>query len=194
MEAFMMALGEPEKATKPRKKTAKQIAKEERDKKAEEYTKRSLRSLYLSLVKLLHPDIERDAAAREVKEGTMKEVTAAYEAGDLHTLLRIEMEWIAKMTVGDEPLPEEKLQAYISALSAQVRELQEELEALDYSPRYMPIVGVLGVDVLWAKERIDTEGRQWKQRVRQLEELVRGFSTNLAKKDFMAAIKEMIKD
>ena len=31
----------------------------------------------------------------------MKEVTSAYEAGDLHTLLRIEMEWLAKEAQGE---------------------------------------------------------------------------------------------
>ena len=89
LEALLKAQEDFDRTAKPRKKTAKQIAKEERDRKAEEHAKKSLRSLYLSLVKVLHPDIERDAVAREAKEGTMKELTVAYEAGDLHTLLPV---------------------------------------------------------------------------------------------------------
>ena len=159
MEALLKAQEDFERTTKPRKKTAKQIAKEERERIAEEHAKKGLRSLYLSLVKVLHPDIERDAVAREAKEGTMKELTAAYEAGDLHTLLRIEMEWIARETRGNEPLPEDRLKAYVSVLAEQVEELEEELAALDYSPRYMPIACFLDIDAEWAKDRIDDECR-----------------------------------
>ncbi|MDQ3417913.1 MAG: hypothetical protein M3541_03900 [Acidobacteriota bacterium] len=43
---------------------------------------------------MLHPDLEQDPSLRERKTGLMQEVTAAHAGGDLHTLLRLELEWI----------------------------------------------------------------------------------------------------
>lgn len=193
-EALRKARGEFGKEAKPRKKTAKRIAKEEKERKAAEHTQKSLRSLYLSLVKILHPDMERDAAARDAKERTMKDLTAAYEAGDLHTLLRIEMEWMDREAKSDEPLPEEKLKAYIATLTGQAGELEDELSALEYSPRYAHIHIYLDSDPSWSKDRIDDDCRGQKRKAKYLKQLVQQYSAKMEKREFVDGIKAMIGD
>ena len=56
--------------------------------------KDSLGSVYRRLVKELHPDLEPDPAERERKSRVMQDITAAYAGGDLHALLRLELEWL----------------------------------------------------------------------------------------------------
>lgn len=183
---------EEEPGRKARAKTKKQIAKEERERLAAEYEQKSLRSLYLSLAKVLHPDAERDEAARGKKETIMKELTSAYEAGDLHTMLRIEQEWLGRESTG--PLPEEKLEAYLSALQEQTRGLQEELEALPYSPRYAPIQDFLDAGAQVPKDSITTSASEDKRRIRLLDELVAEFSSKMEKQRFIARVREIAEE
>lgn len=178
--------------SKPRKKTAKQIAKEEREKAAQEQATKGLRSLYLSLVKILHPDIEPDPALREIKERNMKELTRAYEAGDIHTILRLEMEWIASESAAGKSLPEEKLKAYIATLSSQVQDLEEELEAVGFLPRFMPVQEFVGDEPEFAELQIDMRAATAKKRLNYLVELVGEYSGKMEKQAFIAGIKEMV--
>ena len=69
------------------------LAREAKEKAAADLKAKSVRSIYISLAKLVHPDTETDELQRAVKEEEMKKLSAAYEAKDLPTLLRMEMEW-----------------------------------------------------------------------------------------------------
>ncbi|MGO8695253.1 MAG: hypothetical protein ACLQMF_16445 [Rectinemataceae bacterium] len=175
-----------------RKKTQKQLAKEERERQAEEFAKKSLRSLYLSLAKILHPDAERDESAKDEKEKLMKEVTAAYEAADIHTLLRIENEWVDRESSNSGPLPEEKLKVYLSALKEQAQDLEDELASLNFSPRYGPIQSFLDDDVVWGKHRIDAAAREEKSRIKLLEALLLEFAGKMDKQDFIGRVRGLV--
>jgi hypothetical protein len=175
-----------------RNKTQKQLAKEERERQAEESARKSLRSLYLSLVKMFHPDAERDESAKAGKEKLMKEVTAAYEADDLHSLLRIEREWVGRESSDSGSLPEEKLKNYLSALKEQALELEDELQALALSPRFSPIRDFLLDDVVWGKHRIDAATREEKGRVKLLKDLLLEFAGKMEKQEFLAKVRELV--
>lgn len=51
--------------------------------------KKSVSDLYKELAKLIHPDLEQDEALRYRKEQLMKELTAAKDKEDVHTMLLI---------------------------------------------------------------------------------------------------------
>jgi hypothetical protein len=197
LEAFLgeaLMDGRAEKGRKHREKTAKQLAKEERERQAEEFAKKSVRSLYLSLAKVLHPDAEPDESAKAGKERLMKEVTAAYEAGDLHTLLRIEGEWIRRESANAKPLTDELLKVYLASLKEQARDLEDELACLGLAPQYAPIQPYLDPyldsDVAWGKHRIDASVREEKSRVKLLKRLLLDFAGKMEKKDFLEKIRE----
>jgi len=61
-----------------------------------------------------HPDLEQDAERRRQKETVMQELTAAYRNHDLHTLLRLELEWIRREECDLDRMTEEKLAIYNS--------------------------------------------------------------------------------
>jgi len=107
---------------------------------AEAFRKRSIANMYKQLARVLHPDFERDDERRQEKVQLMQELTEAYRQNDLHTLLRLEMEWIENEGGNVERLTEEKLEVYNEVLSGQVDGLERRLRDLVFHPRYRPIV------------------------------------------------------
>ena len=122
-----------------KKKTKKQLAKELKEQQIEEARNRNISSIYKQLAKVLHPDLEQDTAIKIEKESLMKQLTAAYETHDLHTLLRLEIQWIHKENSHLETLSENKLEIYIQLLKEQIKELEEEHYMLSHHPRYLPL-------------------------------------------------------
>lgn len=120
------------RAEKP--KTAKQIEREEKkaekdQKKAEEDAKvtKSVREVYLDLVKAFHPDREPDETERLRKTEIMQRVTAAYERNDLLALLQLQLEFERIDQDHLETMAEEKLQHFNKLLRKQAAELDELL-------------------------------------------------------------------
>ena len=70
----------------------------------------------------------------------MQEVTVAYAQHDMHTLLRLELEWIGTAPTDAARLSDETMSAYVDALEQQVRELEMECDTLMFHPRYAPII------------------------------------------------------
>lgn len=122
-----------------RKKTKKQIEKEEREQQIEEIKNKSISSIYKQLARVFHPDLEQDATLKLEKEDLMKQLTSAYEKNDLHTLLRLELEWIQKEEGNLDKLSEEKLAIYNQMLKEQVQELEAEIFMIGQHPRYEPL-------------------------------------------------------
>lgn len=172
-----------------RKKTKKQQEREEKARNAEEIKTRSIRSVYISLAKALHPDVEPDKEERERKEKTMKEVTAAYDARNLHELLRIEMEWLATASSHFRALDEDRLSAFIALLKEQARELRGEIAALAYEPRYQPIFDYLTDDPEETDREITRASRDCKKKIEETEELIETVSAANGKKPFMEFIR-----
>ena len=123
-----------------RPKSARQLEREERARQAEEMRKRSIASIYKQLARVVHPDLEQDAERRRQKETVMQELTAAYRNHDLHTLLRLELEWIRREEGDLDRITEEKLAIYNGVLKEQIIELERELREMVLHPRYQPIV------------------------------------------------------
>jgi hypothetical protein len=126
-----------------KKKTKKQLEKEARLLQEEEIKKRSIRSIYMSLAKLLHPDMEIDEAAKKEKEEIMKEVTKAYNENDLSSLLKLELRWVAKESDHLEKLTEDKLKTYVAVLKEQVKELEMEKVMQLNNPVFQTVMPLL---------------------------------------------------
>jgi len=93
-----------------------------------------LRSLFRKLALALHPDKVQDPAERATLTTVMKEVTRAYELGDVARLVELERSWLAA-PVPCEPEQdiERELQALLQAnqeLRCQLRTLSAELKSL----------------------------------------------------------------
>ncbi|KAA5545680.1 hypothetical protein [Adhaeribacter rhizoryzae] len=123
-----------------RKKSKKLLEREEREKQAAEVKSKSISRIYKQLAKVLHPDLEQEAELKAYKELRMRELTTAYEKNDLHTLLRLELEWIEKEEANLEKLTDDKLKIYNEVLKEQIADLEEESFSLMQHPRYQPLL------------------------------------------------------
>lgn len=113
---------EARKANK--KKTAKQIEKEEKQRQEAKNLNKTSRQIYMELVKAFHPDREKDELEKERKTLLMHRITEANEKDDLFELLRLRLELLG---TDFEHSNDESLKYYVKLLKQQVAELEEEL-------------------------------------------------------------------
>lgn len=142
-ERIKIEIDQQSQKNKNRKKSKKQLEKEVRLLQEEEVKKRSVRSIYMSLAKLLHPDTEMDQTLKKEKEEIMKDVTKAYNENDLSSLLKLELRWVAKENDHLEKLTDDTLKIYIAVLKTQVKELEMEKAMQLNNPVFQTVVPLL---------------------------------------------------
>jgi hypothetical protein len=123
-----------------RRPTARQRREEAQQARLEQARRNSIGVVYKRLARALHPDLESDPGARETKTALMQQVTTAYEANDLHTLLRLEAEWIHADAGDPGTLAAETLDAYTMMLKQQAAALEAEWFELPLDPRYADVI------------------------------------------------------
>jgi hypothetical protein len=93
-------------------------------------TATAMRELFRRLATAIHPDKTQDADSREQRTEAMKEVTRAYQDGDLARLLELEKTWLA----GEAPDPgndEDETERRCASLEQTNRELRRQSRELD---------------------------------------------------------------
>jgi hypothetical protein len=151
-----------------RKKSPKQQAAEEKKQAEEKNITKTVRTLYLDLVKHLHPDREPDEAEKARKTELLQRVTTAYEAGELLTLLRLQLELQRIDQSHLENLAEDQLRYYNKLLKEQARELDEALyhEQMDLSGftgkpyYYTPTPAAMDYDFALQKAQLEAKIKQ----------------------------------
>lgn len=124
-----------------RRQTKREVREEARIRDLEDTRKTTLGAVYKRLAKRLHPDLEQNPDLRDRKSALMQEVTAAYSAGDLLALLRLESEWVDR---DGTQLTDDTLVAYNRTLQEQVTALEYALAELPYTPRYQSLTRTNG--------------------------------------------------
>lgn len=121
------------------RKTKRQLEKEAKQRQAEEGRLKSINSIYKQLVKFFHPDRELDPVLKLQKEELMKKLTTSYKSGDLHALLKLELQWILQDGSSIDKLTDEKLSLYNESLKQQTIDLEAEINQILRHPRYQPL-------------------------------------------------------
>jgi hypothetical protein len=146
MQAYVqqkMAEAEAEKDRKAEEKrkatpkTEKQAAAEERRQKKEQQKKeeakkisKSVREVYMELVKAFHPDTEPDETEKVRKTAIMQRITAAYEENDLVSLLSLQLEYEQISDANIQSMADSKIALFNKTLQQQVQELQNHLHEM----------------------------------------------------------------
>jgi hypothetical protein len=114
-----------------RKKTARQLAREQREKEEESKISQSIRAVYRQLVGALHPDREQDPEEHQRKTDLMQKVTVAYKNRDLLLLLELQLtvEQIDQNTI--DSINEDRLTYFNKILQRQSLELKQEIEEVE---------------------------------------------------------------
>ncbi|MFN2426750.1 MAG: hypothetical protein ABR587_09945 [Candidatus Binatia bacterium] len=134
--------------------------------------RKSVRDVYLTLAKVLHPDTVVDPAERTRRQDFMKQASSAYRAGDLAALLRLELTWIRRDESRLESLSATRLRTYIPSLKEQVSRLEDDLAALVSDPRYAAIDAAAYFPRASAKVRIEQCVRDTKATIRHIRSLI----------------------
>ncbi|OQP66149.1 hypothetical protein [Niastella populi] len=150
-----------EKGKKEKRKSKKQQEKEQLEQQKEALKNKSLRSVYVALAKILHPDMEQDEALKIEKEEMMKKVTVAYENRDMIQLLQLEMQWIKNHDESLNSMEGAALNAYILLLKDQVKELEAELDMLYLNPAFSAVADFRFANVHVAATEIKRQGRHY---------------------------------
>ena len=169
-------------ADRPKRRQSKREVREEaRIRDLEDARKTTLGAVYKRLAKTLHPDLERNDELRDRKSALMQEVTAAYSAGDLLALLRLELEWVDPRGTR---LTDETLGVYNRTLQEQVRTLEDALAELPYAPRYQSL---MRVDEPFGLPRF----RDGPEEVRRLDFVIDTLSAGIARMESGRAYEEV---
>lgn len=191
MKELFESSGKETSARRNRKKSKKQIEKEEQEKEAEQLKNKSLRSIYISLTKVLHPDTETDEALKKEKLELMQSVTKAYEEKDLKSLLRLEMEWVFKTSEHLEQLAEEKLKIYTSVLKERVNELEHEKIMIHRNPRFFQVFRFLDLSQQKAMMFIKEEREDQKKAIKYFDSEIKNMNYLSNKKQVKSYINEL---
>jgi len=151
-----------ERLKKAKRKTKKQLEKEELEQQKEALKNKSIRSIYVALAKILHPDTEPDEALKQEKEEMMKLVTVAYENRDLMQLLQLEMQWIKKHDDSLSKMEASTLNVYIHLLKDQVKELEQELDLLYVHPAFSAVTAYSLLNTNEASREIKAVGKTYR--------------------------------
>ncbi|MFT3949027.1 MAG: hypothetical protein QM763_18830 [Agriterribacter sp.] len=144
-----------------KKKSQRAIDKEAMEKQKEALKQKSIRSIYLSLAKILHPDTEADENVKAEKEEYMKRVTVAYNNRNLPELLELEMQWVHKHENQLADTPEQTLELYNELLKEQVANLEDDLYAVSENPAFSNVFHLSGMPLNWATQALDREKKSY---------------------------------
>ncbi len=170
------------------KKSKKQLAREEALLAEESIKAKNIRSIYIALAKVMHPDTETNELLKAEKEEIMKKVSAAYEQKDLPALLKLEIEWVHKTAEHLEKLTDDKLKIYISALRQQVSELESERNSMHLHPRYASISDYARFPLRNAMYLIHQDKSDLKNMLTDLVDLISTFRGAISKKQILEFI------
>jgi len=116
----------------PRKKSAKALAREAQREAEEKQMSQSIRDVYRTLVRALHPDRESDPAERQRKTELMQHVNEAYERGNLLQLLELQLQLEQIDQAHLATLDLQRLKHYIKILKDQLSELELEIQRIEH--------------------------------------------------------------
>ena len=152
---------------------------------AEKLVNQSLKTVYLKITAMIHPDREPDEAKKAEKTELLQVVNQAHEAQDLFYLLKLQLQLETNKGKSPKALTDEHLKFYKMALEAQSQRLASQIDDITDSfhwtekpkPKNMQIkdvykvidgdVSVLKEQVRWEKERL-----KYMEKVKGLEVLL----------------------
>ena len=176
--------------TNNKNKSAKQLEAERIQQEIDSIQQKNIGTIYKQLAKLFHPDLEQDIERKAEKEILMQQLTAAYEAKNLHALLTLELKWIHKENEHLESLSEEKLAVYLQILKEQAQQLEEEKREIIYQPNYSVLAQTFGIGVQkYPVEIVQIHLNEVRETAENFKMSVADFSSDYA----LRYIKQMIK-
>ena len=109
---------------------AKQKRQHEKQAQAEKLITQSLKTVYLKIASIIHPDREQDESKKIEKTELLQQANTAYEQQDLFYLLKLQIQIEQNQSVSKKGLTADQVRFYQLALDAQSQKLQSEIDDL----------------------------------------------------------------
>ena len=109
---------------------AKQLKQQEKREQAAKMAEQSLKTVYLKITAMIHPDREPDEAKKLDKTELLQKVNEAYAEQDLFYLLKLQLQLETNKSLSSKPLSSEQVKFYQLSLEAQSQNLQSQLEEI----------------------------------------------------------------
>ena len=97
---------------------------------AEKLVNQSLKTVYLKIASIIHPDREPDESKKAEKTELLQRANEAYEQEDLFFLLKLQLEVEQSKNGSNKGLSAEQVKFYQQALEAQSQALQKQIQEL----------------------------------------------------------------
>lgn len=108
---------------------AKLKRKQDKQAQAEKMFDQSLKSVYLKIASIIHPDREQDETKKAEKTELLQRANEAYEQQDLFYLLKLQLE-VEQQRLNKKALSDDQLKFYQMALESQSSQLQSQINTL----------------------------------------------------------------
>ena len=109
---------------------AKQLKQQEKREQAAKMAAQSLKTVYLKITAMIHPDREPDEEKKLEKTELLQQVNEAYAAQDLFYLLKLQLQLETNKGLSTKALSSEQVKFYQLSLEAQSQNLQSQLEEI----------------------------------------------------------------
>ncbi|WP_347454407.1 molecular chaperone DnaJ [Acinetobacter thermotolerans] len=97
---------------------------------AEKLVNQSLKTVYLKIASIIHPDREPDESKKAEKTELLQRANEAYEQEDLFFLLKLQLEVEQSKNGSNKGLSSEQVKFYQQALEAQSQSLKQQIQEL----------------------------------------------------------------
>ena len=109
---------------------AKQLKQQEKREQAAKMAAQSLKTVYLKITAMIHPDREPDETKKLEKTELLQTVNEAYAEQDLFYLLKLQLKLETNKGLSSKALSSEQVKFYQLSLEAQSQNLQSQLEGI----------------------------------------------------------------
>jgi hypothetical protein len=109
---------------------AKQLKQQQKREQSAKMAEQSLKTVYLKITAMIHPDREPDEAKKLDKTELLQKVNEAYAEQDLFYLLKLQLQLETNKSLSSKPLSSEQVKFYQLSLEAQSQNLQSQLEEI----------------------------------------------------------------
>ncbi|MBO8209910.1 J domain-containing protein [Acinetobacter nosocomialis] len=145
---------------------AKHQRQQQKREQAEQMAAQSLKTVYLKIAAMIHPDREQDETKKQEKTEFFQQVSQAYEKQDLFYLLKLQLQLEQNKGLGAKALSAEQLRFYKLALDAQSQQLKIQIAEILDSFQLAKNVKAEHVHISVVYKAVDADCAELKQQVK----------------------------
>ena len=145
---------------------AKQLKQQEKREQAVKMAEQSLKTVYLKITAMIHPDREPDEVKKLKKTELLQKVNEAYAAQDLFYLLKLQLQLEINKSLSSKALSSEQVKFYQLALEAQSQSLQGQLDEIFASFHLSSHINTKQLKMSDVNKVIDQDATELKQQLK----------------------------